>query len=80
MNDPAPVNLPSTPESTFYGARWAGILGAALIVALAFFAALRWCGSPATATEQFVPVPVPAVTPTPLPPPEVLAPDPGDTP
>ena len=72
--------MPPAAETTFYGARWAAVLGAALLVALASLAAVRWFGQPGASSEQIVQIPVAAVAPTPTPRPEVLAPDPGDTP
>ena len=79
--DDLPASAPlHAAETGFYGASQAAILSATLLLALAFVAAVRWFGSPATSEEQIVQVPVPVSTPKPLPPPEVLAPDPGDTP
>lgn len=80
MDDRTSDDSPPAVETTLYGAHWAAILAALLLTALALVTAVRWFGRPAVSTEQIVQVPVPMVTPKPLPPPEVLAPDPGDTP
>ena len=80
MEPRASDDLPPAAEATFHGARWAAGLGIALLVSLAGLTAVRWLGTPAAATEQIVQIPVAAVAPTPPPRPELLAPDPGDTP
>ena len=73
-------DFPPAVGTTFYGARWAVGLAAALLLSLAVLTAMRWFGPAAASSEQIVQIPVAAVTPTPTPPSEVLAPDPGDTP
>ncbi len=78
--NPDDRNYASAPEPSFHGARWAAILGAALLVAMALFTSARWFAKPATDAEQIVPIPLPVVAPTPTPRPEDFAPDPGDTP
>ena len=75
-----PAGSPLATTNAMYGQRPAVILGASMVLALAFVTLLRWTGGTAATLEKVVQQPLAAEDVTSSPRVDLTAPDPGDSP
>lgn len=76
----APAGSLATTVPAVYGKRWALILSASMVIALALVTLLRWTGDASATLETAVQQPIPADALTSSPRVDLTAPDPGDSP